>query len=93
MAQASSNRQPISKRGQDLYERQLRDYVETEENIGKIIVFNVETGDYAIDADGLIANKKLRAEHPEIDPNDLFAIRIGYNAVFAIGGTLTRTNR
>ncbi|HZO91733.1 MAG TPA: hypothetical protein VFB38_25660 [Chthonomonadaceae bacterium] len=43
----------ISKRGHRLYEQELRQKVQTEENIGKIIVFDVETGRYEIDADGI----------------------------------------
>jgi hypothetical protein len=80
----------ISRRGHLLYEEQLRSNVETEENIGKIIVLDVENGHYEIDQDGLLANKRLRARFPETDPYNLFAIRIGYDAVFAVGSTLTR---
>src|SRR5579862_2852853 len=83
--------EPISKRGQNLYERVLRAQVETEENIGKIIVIDVNTGHYAIDPDGLVASRRLREAHPDADPQSHFAIRIGYNAVFVIGGALTRT--
>jgi len=90
-AKAPLDPEPISKRGQNLYERDLRTQVESEENIGKIVVIDVNTGHYAIDEDGLVASRRLREEHPDADPQSLFAIRIGYNAVFAIGGALTRT--
>lgn len=43
----------IARRGRELYEHTLRDLVETEENIGKIISIDIETGDYEIDADPL----------------------------------------
>ena len=59
--------EPISKRGQNLYERELRGKVESEENIGKIIVIDVNTGHYAIDEDGLVASRRLREEHPDAD--------------------------
>ncbi len=81
----------ISRRGHLLYERQIRSNVETEENIGKIIVLDVESGHYEIDTDGLQANKRLRALYPNTDPYNLFAIRIGFDAVFAVGSALTRT--
>jgi hypothetical protein len=91
MIKVPSKHQPISKRGQELYEHNLRSQVETEENIGKIIVIDVETGNYAIDANGLEASRRLRADHPDVKPESLFAIRIGYNSVFAVGGAVTRT--
>lgn len=81
----------ISRKGRMLYEQDLRQRVETEENVGKIIVFDVGTGSFEIDIDGIQANKLLRERFPDADPYNLFAMRIGYNAVFAIGSTLTRT--
>src|SRR5438046_5700544 len=36
----------IDRRGQELYERQIRDHVETQENLGKQIVIDIETGEY-----------------------------------------------
>ncbi len=91
MAKTHLSNSEISRRGHRLYEQQLRPNVETEENIGKIIVLDVENGHYEIDSDGIQASKRLRARYPGTDPYNLFAIRIGYNAIFAIGTTLTRT--
>ena len=93
MAKAHLSNAAISKKGHLLYDLQLRSTVETEENIGKIILFDVETGHYEIDADGIQPNKRLRDRYPDLDPYRLFAIRIGYNAVFAVGSSLTRTAR
>ena len=39
----------IARRGKELYEKQLREQVETEENIGKLISIDIDTGDYEID--------------------------------------------
>lgn len=91
MVQTPSNHKTVGKRAQEIYEQTLRGQVETEDNIGKIIVIDVETGNYEIDADGLVAAKKLRETFPTVKPQSLFAIRIGYDAVFAVGGTLTRS--
>lgn len=49
----------IGRRGQELYEQSIRPHVETEENIGKQIVIDIETGDYEIDDDGLAASRTL----------------------------------
>jgi hypothetical protein len=78
----------IARRGEELYEQQLRSQVETEENIGKIISIDIETGDYEIADDPLITGRRLQAKHPDAA---IYGKRIGYNAVFAIGGTLVRT--
>ena len=78
----------IVRRGEELYEQQIRSRVETAENIGKQIVIDIETGDYEIDGDGLAASHRLMTRHPGAA---LYGARIGYDAVYAVGGTLTRT--
>jgi hypothetical protein len=91
MAQRHYEPEEVGRLANDLYDKRLRAQVETEGNIGKIIVIDVETGNYEIDADGLVAGSRIREKHPELNPRALFAIRIGFNAVFAIGGAVTRT--
>ena len=78
----------IDRRGEEIYEQSLRAKVETEENIGKIIAIDIETGDYSIDDDVIVAGRRLFAKHPD---TATWTKRIGYNAVYALGGTLTRT--
>ncbi len=78
----------IADRGEQLYEQSIREKVETEENIGKIISIDIETGDYEIDVDPLVTGLRLQAKHPDAA---IYGKRIGYNAVYAIGGTLERT--
>lgn len=78
----------ISRRGKEWYDEVLRDRVETEENIGKQIVIDIETGEYEIDDSGLDASLRMLERKPDAA---LYGARIGYNAVYAIGGTLTRT--
>jgi hypothetical protein len=80
----------IDRRGRALYEGAIRAAVETPENIGKQIVIDVETGNYEIDNDGLAASRRLLAKRPDAA---LFGLRIGYNAVYSLGGVLTPTTR
>ena len=68
----------------------MRFKVETKENIGKIVSIDIETEDYEIDDDPLITGRRLQAKHPDAT---ICGKRIGYNAVFAIGGTLVRTTK
>lgn len=78
----------IDRLGQSLYDEQLRRAVETPDNIGKQIVIDVETGDYEIDDDGLAASRRLLAKRPDAP---LYGLRIGYNAVYTLGGVLKPT--
>jgi hypothetical protein len=77
----------LGERAQELYER-LRPKIETPENIGKLIVMDVESGDYEIDDMGIETSRRLQARHPNAT---LYALRIGYKAVEALGGILERT--
>lgn len=78
----------IIQRGKELYEKDIRSKVETVENIGKLISINVETGEYEIGNDLLVTSRRLQAKQADAA---IWAERIGYDAVYAIGGTLVRT--
>ena len=80
----------IDQRGQRLYEERIRSLVEKPENIGKQIVIDVVTGDFEVDEDGLTASRRLLARHPGAA---LYGLRIGYNAVYSLGGVLRPTQR
>lgn len=67
----------------------LRSRIETQENIGKLVSIDVETGAYAIgDDDSLTAPHSLREKNPNAH---IYTLRIGYNSVYALGGVLERT--
>jgi hypothetical protein len=80
----------IDRRGEALYEQSIRPQVETEANIEKMVIIDVETGDYEIDTDGLAASDRLLARHPDAA---LYGQRIGYDAVYSFDGVLTRTKQ
>jgi methanogenic corrinoid protein MtbC1 len=82
--------QEIARRGQELYQSSIRAKVETEENIGKIISINVETGDYEIGDDLVETSLRLRTKQADAA---LWGERIGFDAVYAVGGTLVRTQQ
>ena len=73
---------------QVFYENVIRAQVETPENIGKIISINVETGEYEIGEDLVVTSGKLQAKQANAI---IWAERIGFDAVYAVGGTLVRT--
>jgi hypothetical protein len=82
-------REELAERGQDWYTNIIRTQVETPENLGKIISIDIETGVFAIAEDVLSAAKQLLQKRPDAA---LWTERIGYNAVYAIGGATMRTS-
>ncbi len=80
----------INRRGKEIYDSTLKAKIETEENIGKLISIDIETGDYEIGDDPLVTADRLFARHPGAA---LYGARIGYNAMYALGTTLLRTSR
>ena len=78
----------ITQLGKELYDYQIRSQVEIPENIGKIASINIETGEYEIGDDLLITtSRRLRKSSSKAI---IWAERIGFNAVFALSGTLVR---
>jgi len=89
MAQVQMSREEVARRGKKLYSDHIRAQVESEENIGKMVIIDVETGDFEVDPSGLVSANKLRAKHPDAE---LYGIRIGYRTADAIGGAMERTS-
>ncbi len=75
----------IARRGETIYDRLIRDLVEVGTNIGKIISIDIETGNYEIGDDLLDSSSRLQDKYPNAN---IWAERIGFNAVYAVGGTL-----
>lgn len=75
----------IALRGNAWYDNSLRALVETDENIGKIITIDVETGNYELsDRRGSTeAIDKLLSKNPG---TQVLQKRIGYPAVDSFGG-------
>ena len=73
------------KRGNDLYDNHIRLLVETEENLGKLVQIDVESGEYELgtDFDAMAMSDRL------IDKNSdaqIIEKRIGYPAVHWLAG-------
>jgi hypothetical protein len=90
MASTAPHDDRISRIGHEIYETQLRSKVETDENIGKLISIDINTGDYEIGEKLLTTIQRLQARRPEAE---IWTERIGYNAVYAVGGWLRRVER
>jgi len=90
MPESEMSAERVARRADEIYERSIRHTVETDENIGKMVIVDVETGDYAVDETGIESARRLR-EHRS--GARLFGIKIGYKVAEAFGGALERTAR
>ena len=79
------SREDVARRANEFYGKGIRTIVEIDENIGKMILIDVESGDYAIGKNDLDAVETLKQKNPNAR---LFGIRIGYDVSVALGGAV-----
>ena len=87
MAQTVMSDEEVTRRGEELYKQTIRAKVETDSNIGKMVIIDVETADYEVDEMGLESSRLLHAKRPNAE---LYGIRIGYKSAEVLGGVLER---
>jgi hypothetical protein len=88
MHSVTLSRDEVAQRGKSLYQAGIRAQVEVPDNIGKMVIIDIETGDFAVDELGLDSADTLRTRHPHAR---LYGIRIGYNVAESLGGLMERT--
>ena len=71
----------LARRGKELYESQIRQHVELN-NDGKIVAIDVDTGEYEVSDDTLVASDRLLARCPNAQT---WFIRIGHRGVHRFG--------
>lgn len=77
------------RRGQMLYEQKISAATDEPENRGKMLVINVDTGEYEMDDDDVVAAKRAKARFGEAA---LFTMRIGYPAAYRLGRSFPANN-
>jgi hypothetical protein len=75
------SKEELAQRGQALYDSGIRQQVEAR-NEGKIIAIDIETGDFEISEDTLIASDRLLERNPDAQT---WFIRIGHRGVHRFG--------
>jgi hypothetical protein len=58
------SKQEFARRGDEIYEQSVRSHLKKSDE-GKLTVIDIETGDYEIDADELIAHDRLLSRKPD----------------------------
>jgi hypothetical protein len=77
----------VARRARQFYKNSIRQQVETNENIGKMVIIDFESGDYKVDETRLKAARKLSAKHLH---SRLFHLRMGYNVAVSFSGVIER---
>ncbi len=75
--------QEVARRGEAIYEQQIRAQIDEAQHKGKFLVLDIETGDYELDASDLAATKRALARRPDAV---LYGLRIGYETPYRLGG-------
>ena len=73
----------VASRGEAIYEQRIRHEVETRHK-GEFLVVDIETGEYEVDADDLIATRRLLARHPDAI---VYGLRIGFPTAYRVGAS------
>ena len=71
-------------RAREWFDREIRQKVDTEDNYGKRLIINIETGEYEVDDDSLAATHRLLAKDPDAQ---LYGMKIGFPAASKRGGS------
>jgi hypothetical protein len=82
MPQTSYSADEVVRRGEEIYQRDLKSKVEPTHN-GEFLVLDIDTGDYEIDPDEVAALRRAVDRHPE---GTRYIKRIGYSATHRLGG-------
>lgn len=70
--------QEVESRGEAMYAQQIRDKLDPQHK-GKFLVIDIETGDYEIDADDLVATQHLLTTHLNAV---IYGLWIGFPAAY-----------
>lgn len=82
MPYANYTSKEVASRGEAIYRREIRDRVDPKHK-GKFLVIDIETGEYEMNADDLVATKCLLAKPPDAV---IYGLQIGSPTAYRIGG-------
>ena len=89
MPSAKYSREEVARLGEAIYEQSIRREVESQYK-GQLLVLDIETGEYEINPDDVVATKRAMAKRPDAV---LYGLRIGYPAAYRLGGFSRAQNR
>ena len=77
----------FARRGDEIYDRDIRPQVENEPNKGKFVLIDIESGAWEMDADEIAASRRMDARLPDAQ---VWMVRVGYPYVYRFGAGRTR---
>lgn len=81
------SKEEFARRGDQIYESQVRQQIDEESDRGKIVAIDIETGAFEVDDTPMVAVDRLYERYPDAQP---WVIRIGHRAVFRMGSRSLR---
>jgi len=85
--QPRDSAEEFARRGDEVYERNIRPQVDTEENKGKFVLIDIETGQWEMDADEMAASNRMDERLPNAQ---VWMVRVGSRYVYRIGAGRSR---
>jgi hypothetical protein len=76
------SKEEFARRGDEIYESQVRQQIDEESDRGKIVAIDIETGAFELADDTMVATRQLYERVPDAQP---WVVRIGYRAVHRFG--------
>ncbi len=80
-------KEDFARRGDEIYNRDIRPLVETKENKGRFVAIDIETGQWEMDVDEIIAGDRLFARIPDAQT---WMVRVGYDYLRRFGAGRSR---
>ncbi len=81
MPDVSQTEEEVARRGEALYERQIRPQISAADQ-GKFLVVDIDTGEYELDTSELVAFKRAKAKNRE---GVLYMLRVGFSSAYQLG--------
>jgi hypothetical protein len=81
------SKEEFARRGDEIYESQVRQHIDEESDRGKIVAIDIETGAFELADDIVTASEYLLSKYPDAQT---WFIRIGHRAVYHFGARSLR---
>lgn len=81
---SSYTTEEIGRIGEEIYHKDIRSLVMPQHK-GKFLILDIESGDYEVGQDDLLAERQLRKRRPN---SVLYGMRIGYTSAYTLAGRM-----
>ncbi len=75
-------KEEFAQRGNEIYNRDIRSLVDTPENKGKFVAIDIETGQWEMDTNEIVAGDRLFVRVPDAQT---WMVRVGYGCLRRFG--------